>query len=788
MFPMIYNYVKGLLGVSSMRGKDHLLRVGSIVLTVAFLFSGCSGTSDVTEGSSESSSTEDTTVTEITKETDQTKESTTETKQAEQTEQTEPSSGTSEITDEEAESEALKTAADAGLDKEDLRGRYALFLEYTGVIEGNPGLSDHKHYLYRFFPLVADHLKDEKKDLFLGKLAALSISDVDTDQYAGGYESFSNSITIANDTKKYWGADYYSLVIFHETMHFMDAWLDDQVGNVYYMKDGTFKFVSYDEENSIFEEDMVKSYSVPYFSEGGAEKYKTQYFTYASTDPTPAGLEFLTGIEYIFGKDTVDELYFSRDTGYRFVELLSDNGFATEDIVRLLNTIDTDEVMKDGKTFMDPREALIRLYINKIGPDYDKDKKFGRIIGSMSKPIINKIPTSYKKYIKKQTRYSSADQAKLRRMISKKMGRDANLECAPYTIFMDGELKFAVEALTYDKNNKPQYTPVVIDYDFEKDSVLGIDIRKDWVPSELPDMRKIESEDSDEGRAFRKTLTRDNSAAHEQVVTGSDPELAEAYQKAQDLGNRYGIYFWFADLTPDGVLKDKNGKALIPESILKTLDEIEKVLSLYPEDFFEQLMVEYYSKIAICLYSGGNETGNNGSVLIDGKNILVLYVSTVNYGVEGYLGGYSVYKRFPDATALEAKLFCNIWSMMERVITERNRHFKKPCWSKSLWSAMNPKGFKYLNMDYDYEEKLAKLVKNTKMEYFLCNEALLSSSNDRALIYEYMMLRALHGPSEPGIEDGCRAKVLKIAEIIRSEFDTSSWPDKTSWEQALEEI
>ena len=45
---------------------------------------------------------------------------------------------------------------------------------------------------------------------------------------------------VNGDNVKYWGEHYQTLVIYHETTHFMDAWIDGEVGEVYLMKDGSF--------------------------------------------------------------------------------------------------------------------------------------------------------------------------------------------------------------------------------------------------------------------------------------------------------------------------------------------------------------------------------------------------------------------------------------------------------------------------------------------------------------------------------------------------------------------
>ena len=681
------------------------------------------------------------------------------------------------LSDSDIEAEALKLAEEAGLTKEDLRGKYELFQRYYYVVSKNAGVEGYRNYLYKFFPLVADHIKSENEESFLEKLSTLKMFTVKTDAFAGGFSG--NQIEFNGDNVKYWGEHYQTLVIYHETTHFMDAWIDGEVGEVYLMKDGSFQFYPHSMEGEVDYEQVVYHSAMGYFTEGGAEKYKTEYFTKASTDPTPTGLEFLVGLEYIFGKETVDDIFFSHDTAVKFCELLRENGFSDKDIIRMLRTTVTDKIMKDKTKYIDPREVLIRLYINKIGPDYAKDAKFCRIIASLDKDLINKIPTQYRSFISKVTREAGKDYDSMLKQVRKKVGtRDAYFEEKPYTIFLDGELKLVTMLCTYEKQ-KPVYTSVIFDYDFEKRSVNSIELYKDWVPKSI-EIEKLPAEEAD---ALVKTLYTDNSEAHNQTVTGTNARLSEQYKKAEELGNKYGINIWFADLTPDGALFSKDTRASDRGLVSMTLKHIENVLSLYPEDYFDQLLFENYSAVAICLYTGWFEERFPESVYINGKNYLMFYVNTDIISVQGYKGGNTVRKMFPDVTAMEAELICDIWKATEKVISLRNRHYEKPPLTDSDWTAKNYKGFKYL--DSEDGDKIEKYAKKTKMQYFICNEALIDSKNDRILTYEYMMLLALTGKDPGGLSKECLAKIVELENAIRHVFDTAAWPGSTSWESAV---
>ena len=710
-----------------------------------------------------------------------------------------PSASKLALSDQEAEAEAIKIAERVGLTKEDLRGKYSLFLRYYKAVVTNRGVKDYYAYLLRYFPLVADQIKPENEGYFLGKVNMLEMSIIETDDFAGGFSG--NSIKFNSDILRDVGNDYYSLVIYHESMHFIDAWIDEEVGEVFYMKDGTFQFYDYSEERTVNPNDIVYHSAMGYFTEGGAEKYKTEYFTKASTDPTPTGLEFLVGLEYIFGKETIDEMYFSRDTALRFCNLLKDNGFSDEDIIRMLRTSVTDEVMTDESLYIDPREVLIRLYISKIGPDYENDAKFCRIIASLDKGLINKIPTEYRDFIKSVTSSASKEASSMKKAAAKKIGgkNDIYFEEEPYTIFLDGELKLVTMACTYSKN-KPVYTSVIYDYDFDEKSVKEINLYTDWK------LDKYELNEDD--YEYLNSLKTDNSAAHNQTVKGNMKRKTDLYKRAEEIGNKHGVYIWFDDLTPD-VLRGTEDfyKAKDPEKIRRALDQIEPVLDLYPEDYFDQLLFGgMYYGIGISLYDNyipANFFNMEKAVTINGLNYLVLYVSTefdyqVGGDIQKHFGEYFLRNKFSSkVTAIQARLFCDIWDLTDDYIARRNLFSAEPLLSNEDWQKTNYEGFKYFESDEasksvsyvskdDNNKITAYFVKeDVKKEYFISVEAVASAHTDRHLVYEYLMLSALSGSKPIELTPEQKAKAQELSNGLRKVFNTDKWPAQTAWEKAI---
>jgi hypothetical protein len=696
-----------------------------------------------------------------------------------------PSPTPAPLSDSEAEPEALRIAEEAGLSKEDLRGKYAFFLRYSEAVMSNAGILEYRNYLYKFFPVVADHIKSGKEDYFIGKLGSLGIYTVRSDEYAGAL--FRDYVNLNADNLKDWGEQYNDLVIYHELMHFIDAAIDGEVGDVFVMKDRSFK--CYPESVLCQFEDFDYYYAsdVTYFVEGGAEKYKTEYFSKSGMDENPAAVEFLVGLEYLFGKETVDDMYFCHDTGVKFCYLLRENGFSDEDIIRVLRTTSTEDGMYDRSMYIDPREVLIRLYTQKIGPDYEKDAKFCRIIAGMDKKNINEIPTDYKDFITKVTKESNKETKSLLKAARKKAGnQDIEFLVKPYPFFYDGELKLVTMYYTFDKKDRIVLSSAIFDYDFEKKSVKGVELVKSWAPKKLKSQEKLSKEEAD---AVVSKLYNDNSEAHNQKVVGKNPELTIQYKQAETLGKKHGVYFWFDDLKPEDVMPYEKFTASNPEDITNTLNKISRVLSYYPKDYFDQLLFEFYDGIVICLYSGPLDQDLPRYYYSNGKSYLLFYVNVSyedldSYNVVGYPGAEKILAQFHgEVSAAEAQLVCDIWRATESVMALKNRYYEKPAVTESDWTSKNYKGFKYLeygelNKLYDYEGK-------TNMDYFLDKGALYSSANDRVLTYEYMMLFTMTEQKPDGLTEECRAKIDEIRRAIRQEFDTTNWPALTSWERAL---
>lgn len=677
---------------------------------------------------------------------------------------------------------ALEIAAKVGLSEEDLRGEYELFVNYATAVVSNPGLHEYKGYMYSIFPLVADHLESENEEYFLEKVSTLYFENVKTEDLWGGFSPDANGIIIGIDQFNACKPNQQATGVYHELMHFIDYCIDGPYTTICLLDDGNFANTrDYPEE----EWENLTIIESPYWCEGGSEKYYAQYFTHApDTGAYRVAEQFLVGLEYIFGSELVDELFFAHDTDLRFVHLLQDNDFTNEEILKFYNVmnlmIDRENIGFSYDELLDPQETLIRLYINNVGPAYETDAPFCRILASMEDDILKPIPSQYRDFTDTLHLFTGKEEANMMLKISSDWHACA---IPPVPLFVDGELKLA--AIFFEGyDDETVVKAVIIDYDFDAEEIVSYEIFDDWVPESL--IMNLPTDDMPEARELIAGLTADNSEAHSKKIKGKQSNLTDQYARAEAIGNKYGIRFWFADLTPDGVLfaGDEDVTAWDPDRIDQALDQIEKVLALYPEDYFDQFLFECYTGIAICLYDGYYEFEYPYSNMIKHTNYLTLYVDISLDTIEEYPGANDLsVQNFPNVHPIAGQLICDIWMMTEEIMSKRDEHFDKVTFSEESWETLNPSGFEYF--EAEYWGKLYTYARQVDMQYFVLPGSLYSAKNDRMLCYEYLMLAALTGEDPLDFASECLAKMDEILSMIRFYFETDQWPDQTSWEAAI---
>ena len=383
--------------------------------------------------------------------------------------------------------EAIKLATQAGLTEKDLKGQYALFERYYDVVSTNPNLNGYREFIYHLFPIIADHLKSENEEYFFDKVRSLKIIENHTDGIDGQYIQSENRVEVEPGLTEKLGEGAYSAVLYHELMHFIDLNIAGNEFSRYLalLDDGTIhKYcdLSYPERGHI------KSYLYTYLTEGGAEMYTSEYFTHAPNSYL-IRVRFMVALKYIFGTEKIDDMFFAGDTDYQFYELLKANEFTDEEIAKLFKGMkNSADALKEPKTLIDPREALIRLYIKNVGEEYEKDKTFCRILGTMNFDAdLNKIPSDYSKFYQKQSAIPQEVTVQIWGYVTNYVGNydvQWGFVGTPGPLYLDGQLKIVIMAAPME-GPMLDYKSFIADYDFEKDELKDCTLYDNWMPKPL---------------------------------------------------------------------------------------------------------------------------------------------------------------------------------------------------------------------------------------------------------------------------------------------------------------
>ncbi len=281
--------------------------------------------------------------------------------------------------------EAERTAAEHGLGIEELRGEYALFLDFAEAVGSSLGIGGYEKLVYRIFPVIADNKEHIDTEYLFSRLPYLSFEVRELDPgTAGQYQAGPNTIFINTDIGES-DDNQYPSIIFHELMHFIDFSASPEEGALYLL-DG--ERLSADEFLALPLDDQIRAvivYETAPVKEGCAELYTAKYFAGAVRSYFDV-CSFMTGIECVYGSDALAELFFSRDSDALFAELLLDAGFTQDryyDAMASLNRLAYHTDYKP-KNYMPPEDILIELYEHKLGGGWKTDERFLYVLKALN--------------------------------------------------------------------------------------------------------------------------------------------------------------------------------------------------------------------------------------------------------------------------------------------------------------------------------------------------------------------------------------------------------------------
>lgn len=658
------------------------------------------------------------------------------------------------------EKAAKELASELGVKEENLRGQYDLFLRYADIVVNNPKLGHYKAYALDMFPVVADHLNKENEDFFLEKLADLKIEDRILSGNAGEFNDMGDLIFIYGDGEFYESEALYT-TIHHELTHFLDAFIDGaQPESPIY--DG--EKIRYPEDYQDEWQSSFTACNTSFITEGGAELYMAKYFS-KQPDAYYGMTDFLIGYEWIFGSEALDDLFFSADSSKKFVEVLKNAGYSDEKIASVMTSFNyltygnISGFNYDRPEHIDRFEdVLIDLYEYKNGKDKDwkQDKVFCQIL-KQSDYFFNLLDLEHKEL---RDLIDSGDDPwvftdKVMNEVDQK-NNPGQIEFMTI-ILLDGKPYLTAGLARPEEINHSIPTAILVDYDFDNGKINSYEYLVHDFPKKLPEPLSQGAELD----ARLASLPKDNSAAHKQTAlndTSDNKKLQDLYDRATALGNKYGVYICLKETIPSYVTCGDQSDCDL-DLISQALDQVEKALALFPEGYFDQFNYGSYCGFEIDLASWPLydnltcypvEEGYILSISLDCKNSKMVEMT-----------GHNLINAIFEATDLRLKSYYE--------------NFENPVFCEENWKTYNPDNCCYIGYaNGDFEHELYESNKS----YFVSFEAMNRPVSDRSLL----MTALLEGKE---LTPECRKKAEFFSTCIREAFDDSTWPEKTTWEEAM---
>lgn len=240
-----------------------------------------------------------------------------------------------------------------------------------------------------------------------------------------------------------------------------------------------------------------------------------------------------------------------------------------------------------------------------------------------------------------------------------------------------------------------------------------------------------------------------------------------------ELEDKYNIFIYlgsevFATDFGYDIVICKDFKAM--DKALYTIDE---VFSLYPEGFFDQFKIDGVKTLGVYLCSGfiktDSTTADNAIALAAYMDYERLLALDVTYG------------------GLDMTLVHELSHWIDHRIESEASFNRRVSDFDEKWLELNPAKFNY---DYDYNGSTPYyryLYSSDDIEnsWFTDSYAQTWPTEDRSRLFENLMYYQF---TDYFKSEHMRDKLKFYFSYIRKCFDTTGWPEETSWEQKLREV
>ncbi|MCD7982450.1 MAG: hypothetical protein LUF32_09140 [Clostridiales bacterium] len=308
---------------------------------------------------------------------------------------------------------------------------------------------------------------------------------------------------------------------------------------------------------------------------------------------------------------------------------------------------------------------------------------------------------------------------------------------------------------------------------------------------EVPEAADSASSDTEDG-AGGDSETDEGESGETETDAGDDPEadgttvtrisdrdsydwgaLSDARSHADALEEAFGISIYLGPEIPSYIGNYGAAQCLDADTLENALELLEGILSLYPENFFSQLL--YDDLRGIRIYLTGTLTGDSEGLLENPGG----YVEDINHYVVMTLDAEQ-YENWDYTVNHE------ISHMIDRSLTFRSLYRKDALFSEEGWAAYNP-------TDFVYSETYDGYGENTNwpalQDYFIDAYGMTFATEDRAEIFGNAMSDFMNGgSSENDFGEGSilQSKLAYYCACIRDGFDTTGWEEVMPWEQDCE--
>ena len=427
------------------------------------------------------------------------------------------------------------------------------------------------------------------------------------------------------------------------------------------------------------------------------------------------------------------------------------------DVIRSFNayTYDYNELPEHAYRMED---VLIDLYGHAKDSDWKEDKVFCQILVEINQSMTDDVPLKHEEV--NDILQTRCDLCSFLNNITDQIDQGSNPKTfGDYRVMIIDDkpyLSLALERTDEDEKGTPR--ALLVDYDYDTEKVLSYEYFVRSYPMTLPQPLTAGKELDDR----LSSLVHDSTALHNQTAYSGKAELQALYDRAAQIGNKYGVYIRLGEDLPEYAepyVYDLPEEYDV-QKISDTLDHVENALSKFPEDFFDQLNYGYYKGLEIDVFRWP---------LYQDLNVF--------WTEDGYVMAYSMNCLCTDDLDLQEQgLVEAIFTAADLRIRNYNDNFENPSFSEEIWKDKNPENFYYSGyMAPEFASEYYDEFKN----YVISEKSMISAKKDRPLLMEALV-------DNKDMSSECIEKAEFFSQAIRDAFDDSAGPEKTSWEAAID--